>query len=249
MKHADAFNDRQNGMTYSEIATKYGVSVSTVKSWASRYWSKDKVATKVATKNKRATGKRGAPPGNHNAAGHGAPMRNQNALKHGLFSKYLPAETLAIVTEIEDASTLDILWANIQLKFAAILRAQKIMNVASADDHLRYTETSSAVENNGDEQKQYVSKKETLITSMEREEKFLYAQSRAMDTLARMIKQYEDMLHVGIATEEQRMRIQKLKAEVFSLTGVDEDNVETDMREYVQALKGEATEVWTDEEE
>lgn len=46
--------DRDNGMTYKAIAEKYNVSVSAVKSWASRKWNK--VATKpkkVATKKKK----------------------------------------------------------------------------------------------------------------------------------------------------------------------------------------------------
>lgn len=36
-----AFLDYQNGMKYKEIAEKYGVSLSAVKSWASRYWKND----------------------------------------------------------------------------------------------------------------------------------------------------------------------------------------------------------------
>ena len=35
-----AFRDYQEGMKYKEIAEKYGVSLSTVKSWAARYWKK-----------------------------------------------------------------------------------------------------------------------------------------------------------------------------------------------------------------
>ena len=38
-----AFKDYCNGMKYKDIAEKYGVSLSAVKSWATRYW---KVATK-----------------------------------------------------------------------------------------------------------------------------------------------------------------------------------------------------------
>lgn len=49
-----ARNDHNNGMTYKAIAEKYNVSVSAVKSWASRKWNK--VATKpkkVANKKKK----------------------------------------------------------------------------------------------------------------------------------------------------------------------------------------------------
>lgn len=217
MQYEDAWEDRKAGMTYKEIAAKYGVTLSAVKSWASRYWSKEEVATnkkKVATsKGKVAT--RGGQVGNKNAEGHGAPKRNHNAVKHGLFSKYLPAETLAIVADIKEESPLDILWANIQIKFAAILRAQKLMYVESADDHLRLVANNVSVSNEGvGGPKRTVSKRETVISAMEREEKFLCAQSRAMDTLMRMIKQYDELCRGDMTTEEQRSRIAKLKAEV-----------------------------------
>lgn len=51
----DARIDWENGMKYKEIAEKYAVNLSTVKSWAARYWKKDRVAVakkKVATKEK-----------------------------------------------------------------------------------------------------------------------------------------------------------------------------------------------------
>lgn len=84
------------------------------------------------TKNKSThTRKRGGQPGNHNAlynAG-GAPKQNQNAVKHGLLAKYLPKETLDIVMEVEESSPIDILYMNIKVQFARIIRAQKLMYV------------------------------------------------------------------------------------------------------------------------
>lgn len=96
-----AYDDWKAGIKYKEIAEKYGVSESTVKSWASRYFKpkqaeerKQKVATKgrkVATSADKKTQpkRRGAPPGNKNAVGNsgGAPLGNQNNFKHGLYSK------------------------------------------------------------------------------------------------------------------------------------------------------------------
>lgn len=65
------------GKKYQEIADEVGVSLSAVKSWATRYWRAEKlqpgskkvateVAEKVATKRHR-----GGQPGNHNATGPG----------------------------------------------------------------------------------------------------------------------------------------------------------------------------------
>lgn len=90
--------DHQKGMKYREIADKYGVSVSAVKSWAARYWKK-KVAQKVATKKGKKlqpsdatlqpkNPKSGGQPGNQNAignAGGGAPKGNTNNLRHGFY--------------------------------------------------------------------------------------------------------------------------------------------------------------------
>lgn len=48
-----AYQDYLNGMKYKDIAAKYGVSVSAVKSWKSRYWKNKKLQPKkpkVATK-------------------------------------------------------------------------------------------------------------------------------------------------------------------------------------------------------
>ena len=82
-----AFEDWKKGLKYQEIADKYGISLSTVKSWAIRYWRKndtEKVATdkeKVATKNriKLQTEKNKG----------GAPKGNKNHLKHGVYEKML----------------------------------------------------------------------------------------------------------------------------------------------------------------
>lgn len=51
-----AKKDYESGMKYKDIATKYEVSISTVKSWKARYWKNDEVAIKserVASKKKK----------------------------------------------------------------------------------------------------------------------------------------------------------------------------------------------------
>ncbi|KAA8377129.1 MULTISPECIES: terminase small subunit [Leuconostoc] len=45
-KYEEAEQDYLSGLKYKDIADKYGVSISTVKSWKSRYWKSDNVATK-----------------------------------------------------------------------------------------------------------------------------------------------------------------------------------------------------------
>lgn len=87
-----AFRDWKKKMKYREIAEKYGVTESAVKSWAKRYWKtgRKKVAKAGEKKSQDAVikSKGGAPKGNRNAAGShpGAPIGNRNSLKHGLYS-------------------------------------------------------------------------------------------------------------------------------------------------------------------
>src|SRR5699024_5315076 len=59
----------------------------------------------------------------------------QNAKKHGLFAKYLPKETMDIVNDIETIEPLEILWMNIKMQFASIIRSQQIMFVENQEDH------------------------------------------------------------------------------------------------------------------
>ena len=73
---------------------------------------------------------------------------------------------------------------------------------------------------------------------------FLSAQSRAMSSLSSMIRQYDAMLKANseIATEEQRARIDKIKAQTVSITGDQNEEIEDDG--FLEALKGQVDEVW-----
>lgn len=89
----------KKGLKYKEIAEKLGVPESTVKSWATRYWKKGKVASeKVASKKKKVATEdateprpRGGQKGNVNSVGNkgGPPLGSQNALKHGGYAAIL----------------------------------------------------------------------------------------------------------------------------------------------------------------
>ena len=120
-----AYEDYKKGLKRKEIAEKYNVSINTVKSWKTRHWNKmDKKGGAPPKK------KKGAPLGNKNATG---PPGNKHAEKHGFFSKWLPEETQQIIGEMPK-NEIDTLWMNIQLQFAAIIRAQKLMYVHDQQD-------------------------------------------------------------------------------------------------------------------
>lgn len=88
-----AFEDYKDGMKYKQIAEKYGVSLSTVKSWAARYWKKEgcNQEDKKLQPRKKKVATRGAQVGNKNAVGHGGtgPPGNKNAVKTGEFETLL----------------------------------------------------------------------------------------------------------------------------------------------------------------
>ena len=192
-----AYEDYKSGLKYKEIAEKYDVTLNTVKSWKTRHWNKKGVHTNKGKK--CAHKKKGAQPGNKNGTG---PPGNQNAKKHGLFAKWLPEEVNQIIGEMPD-SPLDILWYNIQLQLAAIVRAQNIMYVIDKDDRTReVTLEGEAVAYD-------------VQQAWDKQASFMTAQSRAMKTLESMIKRYDEMLHQNweLATEEQKARLGLLQAQ------------------------------------
>ncbi|MEK3851216.1 phage terminase small subunit [Paenibacillus sp. FSL R7-0340] len=206
--------DYQSGMKYKEIAEKYNVSLNTVKSWKQRYgWDRKK----GAHNQKRAhTNKGGAPPGNQNAKGNrggpGGPHGNDKAVTHGFFRKFLPDDTAAILDAIEDRSPLDMIWDQITIQYAAILRAQQIMFVKDREDVTKVLTESTDNAFGGSEKWEYQH-------AWDKHAAFMNAQSRAMTTLQGLIKRYEEMCRLGYADEEQQLRIKKLKGEVEKISG------------------------------
>ena len=144
--------------------------------------------------------KKGGQPGNQNATG---PPGNKNAEKYGFFSKYLPDETREIFSAIDQADPLDLLWHQIQIAYAAIIRAQRIAYVKDQQDK---TKEKIGSFDNGDT---YM-----IQQAWDKQNEFLKAQARAQGELRALIKQYDEMLHKDweAASDEQRARIAQIKS-------------------------------------
>ena len=171
-----AYIDYLKGMKYKEIAEKYGVTINTVKSWKTRCkWSKDGKKSVHTKTGKVCTQK--AKLGNQNAAGHGAPEGNKNAEKYGFFSKYLPDETREIFSAIEEADPLDLLWHQIQLAYAAIIRAQKIAYVKDQEEKTG----------------KILGEKWEVQQAWDKQNEFLKAQARAQGEFRALVKQYKEL--------------------------------------------------------
>lgn len=215
-----------------DIAAELEVSESQVRKWKNQDNWKGNVTNKVKG---NVTKRRGGQPGNKNAvggAGGAAPLNNNNAEKYGFFSKYLPEETVSIIEEMPK-DPLDILWDQIQIAYAAIIRAQKIMYVQDRDD--------KTIERIEEKDGNVCGEKWEVQQAWDKHGNFLQAQARAQKTLESMINKYDDLLHKNwdLATEEQRARIERIKADTERIKGGEQASTEDKVAKLFDAIGAE----------
>jgi len=151
--------------------------------------------------------------------------KNKNAEKHGLFTKYIPDETMELMDDIENLNTLDILWNNIKIQYAAIIRSQHIMYVKNKEELTKERKKAKYKTIKTDEGIERIATEEEfeLQFSWDKQATYLQAQSRAMAELRNMIKQYDELCKSDLATEEQKARIDKIKADVNKIIGTHDE--------------------------
>lgn len=202
----------QKGMKLVEIASQLNLPEGTVRRWKSTHkWDSERSDKESERSDKR---KRGAQPGNKNSSG--GPPGNKKAEKFGFFSKYLPEETVSIMQEMSN-NPLDILWEQIQIAYAAIIRAQQIMYVRDRDD--------KTIERIEEKKGKIIGERWEVQQAWDKQGNFLQAQARAQAELRSMIKQYDELLHKKreLSTDEQRARLALLKAQTDKLTGNNQE--------------------------
>ena len=229
------------------IAQQLGVSDSQVRNWkVADDWENSGIVAQQNMNRGATKRKPGAPKGNKNAVGNiggpGGPVGNDKAVTHGFFRRIFPddPDTHAIINEIEQLDPLDIIWQNIVIQYTAIARAQRIMHVHDATDHSEFV-ISESIGVDGAE-----SHTRLVQPAWDKHANFLQAQSRAMKTLEGLIARYEELLPGALKAEEKRMRIEKLRAEVDRMRNPD-GLIETEDDGFLDALKGRAAEVWSDD--
>ena len=222
------------GQKMVDIAAALDIPEGTIRSWKNRYkWN----AT-LQKDNRNVAKKCGAPVGNKNAVG--GPPGNKKAEKFGFFSKYLPPETKEIFDAVQDADPIDLLWHQIQIQYAAIVRAQRIMYVEDQEDSTKVTSMESAG-----------SEAYMVQMAWDKQASFLQAQSRAMKTLQGLIKQYDELLKSDLATEEQKARIDRLRAEIAKVEAENKERAGGEQPGddgFLEALNGSAAKDWADED-
>lgn len=215
-----------------DIAAELEVSESQVRKWKNQDNWKGNVTNKAKG---NVTKRRGGQPGNKNAvggAGGAAPLNNNNAEKFGFFRKHLPEETVSIIEEMPK-DPLDILWDQIQIAYAAIIRAQKIMHVEDRND--------KTIEKVEDKYGNVTGEKWEVQQAWDKHGNFLQAQARAQKTLESMINKYDDLLHKNweLATEEQRARIERIKADTERIKGGEQASTEDKVAKLFDAIGAE----------
>ncbi len=222
-KAFEIYKEHAGNIDLVEIASQLNISPGTIRGWKSKDSWEQQLNGTLHKNTERSKRKKGGQLKNKNAVGNdgGAPEQNKNAEKYGFFSKYLPEETREIFSAIDHADPLDLLWHQIQLAYAAIIRAQRIAYVKDQDDKTKEIVMS------GETSDMY-----SVQQAWDKQNNFLKAQARAQGELRNMIKQYDEMLHKNweAASEEQRARIAQMKAQTERLaqapTDGEEDGVE-----------------------
>lgn len=205
------------GRKLAEIAHELDLPEGTVRRWKCTHkWESERSDKKANVR------KRGAQPGNKNSAG--GPPGNRKAEKYGFFSKYLPDETREIFSAIDQADPLDLLWHQIQIAYAAIIRAQRIAYVKDQQD--------KTVEKVEEKKGKIIGERWEVQQAWDKQIEFMKGQARAQGELRALIKQYDEMLHKDwkAASAEQKARLEQIRAQTARIslepTDTGEDGVE-----------------------
>ncbi|MGN4860825.1 phage terminase small subunit [Bacillus cereus group sp. MYBK132-2] len=249
-KAYEIFKEHNGNITNRKIAELLSTSEKTVSEKTVGGWkSKDGWIGKlngVLHKNERSTPKKdaeyskkkpGAPKGNKNAinnrggakkgnknavgnSGGAAPLRNGNAATHGLYRKYLPQEIYDLKEELKEAvnnDSLSIIWDSIMLQYTQIIHAQRIMFVRDKEDMTKELRKKKLTESGFEEEWE-------IQFAWDKQASFLNAQSKAMSTLVNLIEKYDRLAN----TEEQKLRIEKLKKEIAAIKVDGDTNQNTE---------------------
>ncbi|KAA8676187.1 phage terminase small subunit [Clostridium sp. HV4-5-A1G] len=231
-KAFEIYKENHGNIDLVKIAEMLSLSPGTIRGWKNKDKWDSKLNGTLQKDMERSKRKKGAQPKNKNSKGHvsSVPKGNKNAETHGFFSKIFPPETIDIVEDIMVKNPLDMLWENIIIQYTAIARSQRIMDVTEKSEMIKELKKSKVKTKDRSTEKTSTNESEKEYEyefqfAWDRQATFLQAQSRAMSELRSLIKQYDEMLHNNWdkATEEQKLRIEKLRCEVDKVKNHDKD--------------------------
>lgn len=234
-----AKQDYLEGMKYQDICDKYNISINTLKSWIKRYkWSEEKknYNRKGAPKKKK-----GAPLNNKNAEGNkggSPPPGNLNAIKHGayqsIYADMLNTEDQILFNIIQPSVNVDDEIKLIRLKIAKLLNKEKTffynMFGIKVEKDISEEDRIAGINACMDQLRRLIETKASLLTDTEKlqleKEKFEFNKYKS---------------DIELQLKKERLELDKIK-----IQGEDEEYEDDG---FIDALKGQISEVWEDAEE
>lgn len=197
-------------MKLTDIADELGVSASLIRKWKFQdQW--DDIPLRRP---------RGAPKGNKNAVGNngGAPPGNTNAMTHGLYRKFLPdnAEFQELMAMVSEMDPLDMLWQGVEIAFAKLLWAQRIMFVTDKDEMIKELKKRKfEVHDVGKDEPRV----EPMVTEEEYEFQFSWDRQstdiKAYSTISREFRSaMKQFLSAAPENDERRIKLELMEAQV-----------------------------------
>lgn len=272
-KYELAYQDYLDGMKYKDIAAKYGVSVSAVKSWKSRYWKDKKLQPK---KSKVATKKVAKKIAKEIVENEELDEKQQLFCIYYLkyHNKVKAYQKVKPNTPYNSACVMASRWSKEPAVIEEINRlkkelyedalldphdiVQKYIDIAFADinDYLEYgrEEVPVIVKNpiTGEDEilKQTVNMvkfKESAFVDGTILSEVKQGRNGASIKLADRMKALDWLSkHMNLATEEQRAKIDLIKAQTKKIT-IDDEKEEIEDDGFLDALNASAKEDWEDE--
>lgn len=252
-KYELAYEDYLSGMKYKDIAAKYDVTINTVKSWKSRYW-KDK---KGCTQKKKVAHKKVAINIAKKMINENEELDEDKQLFCIYYLKYFNATKAYMKVKPDVTYGSAMVGGSKWLKLPAVQEeinrlkkelytealiepfdiVQQYIDIARSDitDYVDIKDNTVCL-------KDGASIDGTLIQEVRQSKKGisikLIDKTKAIDWLAK---------HMNMANEEQKAKIELLKAQTQKISG--EDVIETEDDGFLEALKGTAKEDWNEHEE
>lgn len=231
-----AKQDYMKGMTYKDICDKYDISINTLKSWIKRYnWSEErKNHNKKGAPKKR----KGAPLNNKNAKGNkggAAPVGNMNSIKHGayqsLYVEMLNMEDKILFNMIQPSINIDDEIKLLRLKIARLINREKTffynMYGIKVDKEIPEEERISGINACMDQLRKLIDTKAKTLGDTEKlqleKDKFEFNKYK---------------IDIELQLKKEKLEIEKLK-----VNGEDEEYEDDG---FIDALKGQISEVWED---
>ena len=209
-KAFELYKKHKGQITNREIASRLKEDEKVIAVWKSRDKWNVVQQSESCTTNERKKDNKQKRSGNPSPA-HKFPEHNSHNLMHGLRSKYLHQEQIEIIEAMNGMDIVEQLWMQIEIKFSAIIRMQKIMWVKDA----------------ADEKRSGVGMFTQVAFAHERYESYIKAMSRAMGEYRSLVKQWQAVAGEDkereLKLQGMQLDIDKKQEELKAIRGDDDD--------------------------